>query len=60
MPRGRVSQTAIDRSGKTGSPDQGVEPAMPLFHLGGRGLVCTHHRASNSESVERIERPGAI
>ena len=33
---------------------------MPLFHLGGRGVVCTHHRASNSESVERIERPGAI
>jgi len=33
---------------------------MPLFHLGGSGVVRTHHRASNSESVERIERPGAI
>src|SRR5262249_49060692 len=31
------------------APDQGVEAAMPLFHLGGRGVVCTHHRASNSE-----------
>ena len=33
---------------------------MPLFHLGGRGVVCAHYRASNSESVERIERPGVI
>jgi hypothetical protein len=33
---------------------------MPFFHLGGGGGVRTHHRASNSESVERIERPGAI
>jgi hypothetical protein len=28
---------------------------MPLFHLGRRGIVGTHHRASDSESVERIE-----
>src|SRR5262249_56840535 len=42
------------------APDQGVEPAMPLVHLGSGGVVCTHHRASNSESVEWIERPGAI
>jgi hypothetical protein len=42
------------------APDQGVEPAMPLFHLGARSVVRTHYRGSNSESVERIERPGAI
>jgi len=40
MPRGRVSQTAADRFGKTGFvPDQGVEPAIPLFHLGRGGIV---------------------
>jgi hypothetical protein len=59
MPRGRVSQTAVDRSGKTGAP-QTRAPAMPLFHLGGRSVVRIHYRASNSESFERIERPGAI
>jgi hypothetical protein len=60
MPRGRVSQTAVDRFECGFAPDQGVEPAMPVFHPGGRGVVCTQHRASNSESVKRIERPGAV
>src|SRR5262249_16950482 len=33
------------------APDQGVEPAMPLFHLGGRGVVCTHHGPATAKAL---------